>query len=65
MKNSTRSLEEMLASLTRNDRQLVLGDYNAKIVKTDSTDAFCRVVGSYGLGIRNERGDELFQFCVE
>ena len=38
-----------------------MGDKNAKIGKGKVED----VVGEYGLGERNERGDRLIQFCQE
>ena len=40
---------------------LVLGDFNAKI----GLGAENNIVGSYGLGERNLRGDRLVQFCTE
>ena len=42
-----------------------MGDFNGKIGKTDSSDAYYGVVDYHGLRIRNEHGDGLFQFCVE
>ena len=45
-------LEETLASLPRSDIKLVLGDFNAKVSKIDSSDAFYKVVGRHGLGTR-------------
>ena len=56
------ALEETLVSLTRSEIKLLLGDFNAKVEKTDSSDAFYGVVGSHGLGIRNERADRQFDF---
>ena len=43
----------------------MLGDDNAKVGKTDSSDSYYRVVDSHGLGTRNEREDKLLQFCAE
>ncbi|XP_030752245.1 uncharacterized protein LOC115879485 [Sitophilus oryzae] len=42
-------------------RKLNLGDFSAKVGKGKSED----VVGDYGTGERNERGDTLIQFCQE
>lgn len=41
---------------------IVLGDFNAKIGKRESTDN-TDILGPHGLGIRNERGKRLIQFA--
>ncbi|XP_045466603.1 craniofacial development protein 2-like [Harmonia axyridis] len=38
-----------------------MGDFNAKVVRGKFED----IVGEYGLGLRNDRGDRLQQFCQE
>ncbi|KAI5754908.1 hypothetical protein M8J77_012531 [Diaphorina citri] len=38
-----------------------MGDFNAKVGKS----AYKNIVGSYGLGIKNERGERLIEFCEE
>ncbi len=40
---------------------MVIGDFNAKIGKQKDTEA--SVMGKYGTGIRNERGDRLIEFA--
>lgn len=40
---------------------LILGDFNAKVGKGIRDE----LVGPYGLGERNERGERLYQFCQE
>ena len=43
----------------------MLGDFNAKVGRTDSSDAYYGVVSSHVLGTKNECEDTLLQFCVE
>jgi len=38
-----------------------MGDVNAKI----GEDKIPGVVGEFGLGVRNDRGERLIQFCIE
>lgn len=47
--------------LKKHHVNVILGDFNAKIGKGKVTD----IIGEYGLGIRNDRGDRLIQFCQE
>lgn len=42
---------------------IVLGDFNAKIGQLSSDDG--RVVGKWGYGIRNDRGEILVQYCLQ
>lgn len=43
--------------------QILLGDLNAKIGQPDPNEH--AVLGSYGYGTRNDRGETLIQFCFE
>lgn len=54
-------IEQILKSIKSRDVTVILGDFNAKIGQGKSG----KYVGEYGLGIRNERGDRLLQFCQE
>lgn len=48
--------------ITKNrDITIIMGDFNAKIGKGRVDD----IIGDFGLGIRNERGDRLIEFCQE
>ncbi|XP_023234361.1 craniofacial development protein 2-like [Centruroides sculpturatus] len=49
-------------SKTKSDEiTLVMGDYNAKIGEGKRSD----LVGEHGLGISNQTGDRLYEFCQE
>ena len=39
----------------------VMGDFNAKVGK----EKYEKIIGTYGLGNRNERGDRLIEFCQQ
>ena len=43
------------------DVVIVMGDWNAKIGRGREG----RVVGPFGLGVRNDRGDKLYEWCAE
>lgn len=54
-------LEKILKSAKNNEVTIVMGDFNAKIGQGKEGS----IVGQYGLGTRNTRGDRLVQFCRE
>ena len=54
-------IENLLAQTKTNEISIILGDMNAKVGRgKEGTE-----VGPWGLGIRNERGHRLVQFCRE
>lgn len=54
-------VQDVLDNIPKKDVTILLGDWNAKLGKSTTKTAN---VGTYGLGIRNERGDRLEEFCV-
>lgn len=54
-------LNKTLKNLCRGDITLIIGDFNAKIGQGECGE----VIGSFGLGERNERGDRLCSFATE
>ena len=56
-------LETIFNSLPRKDVKIVMGDWNAKI-GVDNT-GWQQVMGRYGYGNRNERGEELLEFATK
>lgn len=54
-------IKQLLSYTRKTEITFVLGDFNAKVGRGRSED----VVGEYGIGNRNERGDTLVQFCQE
>ncbi|CAK1578734.1 unnamed protein product [Parnassius mnemosyne] len=60
-----RLLEDNLRSLPRREVTLLMGDLNAKVGSTRHEDHLREVVGKYGLGERNNRGEMWLQFCAE
>lgn len=54
-------LEDITKNLKKQDVTIIMGDFNAKIGRGEVGD----IVGKFGLGARNERGDRLIQFCQE
>lgn len=54
-------VSSVLLKLKAHECNIVMGDFNAKI----GEDIVHGVVGRFGLGERNERGDRLVQFCQE
>lgn len=56
-----RELEDLVKKLPKQNINIIMGDYNAKIGQGKSGE----LVGDYGLGDRNERGDRLLIFAQE
>lgn len=54
-------LDQALKLTKTQEINIVLGDFNAKVGK----GAVEHVVGCYGLGQRNERGERLIQYCQD
>lgn len=52
---------EILEDVKSDENLIVMGDWNSVVGKGREGKA----VGEYGLGIRNERGDRLVEFCAE
>ena len=54
-------LSTALKHTKKEEVNIILGDMNAKIGQGKVED----VVGGFGLGVRNERGERLIEFCQE
>ena len=46
---------------THKDLLFFTGDWNAKV----GSQEICRITGKFGLGVRNEAGQRLIEFCQE
>ena len=62
--NFYNALQDVLDGLPNKDVVLVVGDFNAKIGKGTQHDDEAQILGQFGLGTRNERGDLLSEFCI-
>ena len=54
-------LQDLLELTPKKDVLLIIGDWNAKVGSQKTTE----VTGKFGLGIRNEAGQRLIEFCQE
>lgn len=61
IRNFYREIKELLRHTKPSEVIIIMGDFNAKIGEGEVEN----VVGKYGLGQRNPRGDTLVQFCQE
>ncbi|XP_030757603.1 craniofacial development protein 2-like [Sitophilus oryzae] len=59
------SLETVFSRFSSKEVTIIMGDFNAKIGETTQDNHIRSTVGKYGLGIRNERGERLIQFCLD
>ncbi|KAH1015285.1 hypothetical protein HUJ05_013040 [Dendroctonus ponderosae] len=59
------SLSQTLSKASNRERSIILGDFNAKIGETKADSHLRSVVGQYGTGVRNERGEMLIEFRAE
>ena len=54
-------LQDLLELTTQKDVLIIIGDKNAKV----GSQEIPGVTGKFGLGIRNEEGQRLIEFCQE
>ena len=54
-------LQDLLELTPKKDVLFIIGDWNAKVESQDTPG----VTGKFGLGIRNEAGQRLIEFCQE
>jgi len=54
-------LEGVMDTVNKNDSLIILGDWNTVVGEGQEGHA----VGKYGLGVRNNRGQRLIDFCKE
>lgn len=59
------TLEVKINKLPRKEMLILMGDFNAKVGSTTNVYHIGTVVGKYGLGEGNERGERLLQFCID
>ena len=52
-------LQDVLELTPKKDTLFVIGDWNAKV----GSQKTLRVTGKFGLGVRNEAGQRLIEFC--
>lgn len=56
-----KELKELIKLTKKHEIKIIMGDFNSKIGKGRSED----LVGPFGLGARNERGNRLLQLCQD
>ena len=54
-------LQDLLELTPKKDVRFIIGDWNAKVGSQETLG----VAGKFGLGIRNEAGQRLIEFCQE
>ena len=54
-------LQDLLELTPQKDVLFIIGDWNAKVVSQETPG----VTGKFGLGMRNEAGQSLTEFCQE
>ena len=59
--NFYEDLQDLLELTTKKDVLFIIGDWNAKGGSQETPE----VTGKFGLGIRNEAGQRLIEFCQE
>ena len=57
------SLQQQLNKLPRKNKKIILEDFNGK-VGTNGTDTYPENCGIYGLGLMNNEGERLINFCA-
>lgn len=59
------TIESISSKIPNKEPLILIGDFNAKVGKTEEDDHIRQVVGRHGLGQRNHRGERLIQFALE
>ena len=59
--NGYEDLQDILELTPQKDVLFIIGDWNAKSSKSRNTE----VTGKFGLGVQNEAGQRLIEFCQE
>ena len=59
--NSSEDLQDLLELTPRKDVLFIIGDWNAKVGSQETTG----LPGKFGLGVQNEAGQRLIEFCKE
>ena len=54
-------LQDLLELTTKKDALFIIGDWNAKVESQEIPG----VTGKFGLGLQNEAGQRLIEFCQE
>ena len=54
-------LQDLLELTPKNDVLFIIGDWNAKVGSQETSG----VTGKFGLGVQNEAGQRLIEFCQE
>ena len=57
----TKDLQDLLELTPKKDVLCIIGDWNAKVGSQETT----AVTGKFGLGVQNEAGQRLIEFCQE
>ena len=61
LNSSMKDLENLLELTPKKDVLLIIGDWNAKLGSQETYG----VTGKFGLGVQNEAGQRLIEFCQE
>lgn len=59
------TVEDAIGKIPNKEILIIMGDFNAKVGSTLNDRHMRSVVGKYGLGDRNERGERLIQFGID
>ena len=60
-KHNYKDLQDLLELTPKTDVLFIIGDWNAKVGSQESPG----VTGKFGLGMQNEAGQRLIEFCQE
>ena len=61
LNSSMKDLQDLLEPIAKKDVFFIIGDWNAKV----GSQEIPRVTGKFGLGVQNEVGQRLTEFCQE
>lgn len=57
-------LQEVVDGISKRELVIIMGDMNAKVGRSNKEEHLREVIGKFGLGERNSRGDRLIEFAI-
>ncbi|XP_030764239.1 uncharacterized protein LOC115888612 [Sitophilus oryzae] len=58
-------IEQLVSATPKKEPLVILGDFNSKVGKSADNNNLQNIIGMYGLGDRNARGERLIQFAID
>lgn len=65
VEDTYQEIEQLVSATPKKEPLVILGDFNSKVGKSADNNNLQNIIGMYGLGDRNARGERLIQFAID